>query len=54
MWFTSYDSTKDLDVAWFQVKGIPLVKEIKQASTTLAVDSFSLKNVNVQIGNKDV
>jgi hypothetical protein len=64
-WFPGYGATGDLDIAWFQVKGIPLDNRncpvaVYAGSTvgrTLAVDRHSLNNieyVRIQIGNMNV
>jgi hypothetical protein len=64
-WFPGYGATGDLDIAWFQVKGIPIDNRncpvaVYAGSTvgrTLAVDRHSLNNVEyvrIQIGNMNV
>jgi hypothetical protein len=64
-WFPSYGATGDLDIAWFQVKGIPIdnmncpvaVYAGSTVGRTLAVDRHNLNNVEyfrIQIGNMNV
>jgi hypothetical protein len=64
-WFPGYGATGDLDIAWFQVKGIPIdnrncpvaVYARSTVGRTLAVDRHNLNNVDyvrIQIGNMNV
>jgi hypothetical protein len=64
-WFPGYGATGDLDIAWFQVKGIPIDNRNCLVATyagstvgrTLAVDRHNLNNVDyvrIQIGNMNV
>jgi hypothetical protein len=63
-WFSGYGAVGELDVAWFQVRGIPLDRNcpviVYAGSTvgkTLAIDRHSLNNVDyirILIGNLNV
>jgi hypothetical protein len=64
-WYPGYRAAGELDIAWFQVRGIPLDNRncpviVFAGSTmgrTLAVDRHSLNNVDyvrIQIGNLNV